>query len=478
MNVTRESVNSTEVTLSIQMNPEDEEPFLNRSYRRVVSRIQIPGFRRGKAPRSIVESHLSRSGLVQEALDFMIPETLDQVLKDEDLQAFMEPQLEILDTEPVSFKAVVPLEPLVQLGDFRSMRLERPPVEVTEEQIDEVIERLRSDAAPWEPVDRPLKFGDLVNLNIQGTVAGEQVINNEGIEYVPQQDNLLPIPGFSIYLEGMTEGQNKEFTLTVPDDHEQTEYAGKECRFQAEVLSIKEKILPELDDEFAKGVRDGFDSLQALREDVTQQLTAASENAASRQLEQETLDKLLESTTIEASSMIYQRELDSMLEDRERTLRNQRLDIDTYLRFIGQTQEEWQEQLRPQAEQRLHTYLILRKLAEEEGIEVAHEEVQTEIDSMLSESGEAQDAVRQTLNSDNMRDSIRLSLLHRKVLQRLVDIVLGSAEANGAEPGTDGADTEETDTGDTADLPDGEEQTTPTTTDPEGSEEGVQPNGD
>lgn len=478
MNVTRESVNSTEVTLSIQMNPEDEEPFLNRSYRRVVSRIQIPGFRRGKAPRSIVESHLSRSGLVQEALDFMIPETLDQVLKDENLQAFMEPQLEILDTEPVSFKAVVPLEPLVQLGDFRSMRLERPPVEVTEEQIDEVIERLRSDAAPWEPVDRPLKFGDLVNLNIQGTVAGEQVINNEGIEYVPQQDNLLPIPGFSIYLEGMTEGQNKEFTLTVPDDHEQTEYAGKECRFQAEVLSIKEKILPELDDEFAKGVRDGFDSLQALREDVTQQLTAASENAASRQLEQETLDKLLESTTIEASSMIYQRELDSMLEDRERTLRNQRLDMDTYLRFIGQTQEEWQEQLRPQAEQRLHTYLILRKLAEEEGIEVAHEEVQTEIDSMLSESGEAQDAVRQTLNSDNMRDSIRLSLLHRKVLQRLVDIVLGSAEANGAEPGTDGADTEETDTGDTADLPDGEEQTTPTTTDPEGSEEGVQPNGD
>ncbi len=478
MNVTRESVNSTEVTLSIQMNPEDEEPFLNRSYRRVVSRIQIPGFRRGKAPRSIVESHLSRSGLVQEALDFMIPETLDQVLKDENLQAFMEPQLEILDTEPVSFKAVVPLEPLVQLGDFRSMRLERPPVEVTEEQIDEVIERLRSDAAPWEPVDRPLKFGDLVNLNIQGTVAGEQVINNEGIEYVPQQDNLLPIPGFSIYLEGMTEGQNKEFTLTVPDDHEQTEYAGKECRFQAEVLSIKEKILPELDDEFAKGVRDGFDSLQSLREDVTQQLTAASENAASRQLEQETLDKLLESTTIEASSMIYQRELDSMLEDRERTLRNQRLDMDTYLRFIGQTQEEWQEQLRPQAEQRLHTYLILRKLAEEEGIEVAHEEVQTEIESMLSESGEAQDAVRQTLNSDNMRDSIRLSLLHRKVLQHLVDIVLGSAEANGAEPGTDGADTEETDTGDTADLPDGEEQTTPTPTDPEGSEEGVQPNGD
>ena len=149
MNITKESASPTEVTLNVEMEPEDVEPFISRSYRRLVSRVQIPGFRPGKAPRSIVETHLGRAALVQEALEFMVPETLDQVLKDENLQAFMEPQLEILDMEPVSFKAVVALEPVVDLGDLRSIKLERQPVEVTDDQVDEVIAHLRYESAPW-----------------------------------------------------------------------------------------------------------------------------------------------------------------------------------------------------------------------------------------------------------------------------------------------------------------------------------------
>ena len=245
MIVTKESVSSTEVTLNVSMDSEDEEPFIGRSYRRVVSRIQIPGFRRGKAPRSIVESHIGRTALLQEALEFMIPETLDQVLKDEDLQAFIEPELELLETEPVSFKAVVALEPVVNLGDFRGIRLERDLVEVTEGQIDEVAEQLRYEAGPWEPVERPVKFGDLLNLDVEGFISGEQAINDEGVDFIPDLENQAPMPGFSIYLEGMTSGQEKEFTLTVPEDHRQAEYAGKECHFKVKVLSIKEKMLPD-----------------------------------------------------------------------------------------------------------------------------------------------------------------------------------------------------------------------------------------
>src|SRR5918992_3241899 len=153
--VTKESITPTEVTLSIAMDSEDEDPFIDRSYRRTVSRIQIPGFRRGKAPRSIVESYVGRTALLHEALEFMIPETLDKALKDEDLQAFAEPQIELLEMEPVSFKAVVPLEPLVDLGDYRSIQVQREPVEVTDTQVDEVIQWLRRESAPWEPVERP-----------------------------------------------------------------------------------------------------------------------------------------------------------------------------------------------------------------------------------------------------------------------------------------------------------------------------------
>ena len=151
MNITKESESATEVTLNISLDSADEEPFIGRSYRRLVSRVQIPGFRPGKAPRSIVEQHVGRTVLVQEALEFMIPETLDQVLKDENLSAFAEPQLEILEVEPVSFKAVVPLEPVVDLGNFRETRLEKDSVEITVDQIGEVLEQLRIESAPWEP---------------------------------------------------------------------------------------------------------------------------------------------------------------------------------------------------------------------------------------------------------------------------------------------------------------------------------------
>ena len=428
MNINKESASATEVTLNVELNSEDEEPFITRSYRRVVSRVNIPGFRPGKAPRSIVESHLGRSALVHEALDFMVPETLDQILKDENLQAFMEPELEILEMEPVSFKAVVPLEPVVELGDLSSISLEREPVDITGDQVNEVIEQLRYESAPWEPVDRPVQFGDLLSINVTGVIGGEEAINDQGIDFLPQVDNPLPIPGFSVYLEGMVEGQEKGFTLTIPDDHQQNQYAGKECHLHVEVLSVKAKTLPELDDEFAKGIRDGYESLEALGDHVRQQLTEAAETASARRMEQEGLEELLKITTIQASDLIYQRELDRLYEERERAVRGQRLDMDTYLSYMGTTEEEWREQLKPQSERRLNQFLVLRKLAQDQGIDIDSEEVQAEIDSMLEDSGDSEESMRRVLGSENARESIRSSLFSRKVLGRMVAIIEGEVE--------------------------------------------------
>jgi len=467
--VTKESVTPTEVILSIEMDSEDEDRFIDRSYRRTVSRLQIPGFRRGKAPRSIVESYVGRTALLQEALEFMIPETLDQALKDEGLQAFAEPQVEHLEIEPVSFKAVVPLEPVVDLGDYRSIHVQREPVEITDTQVDEVIERLQRESAPWEPVDRPAQFGDLLNLDVKGTIEGEEVVNDQGVDYIPQENNVLPFPGFSTHLEGMTEGQEKDFTLSIPEDYPRPEYAGKECQFQVKVLSIKQKQLPELDDEFAKGVGEGYDSLEALRNHVKERLIEEAEAAANQELEEKSLQELLNKASIQASQMLYQRELEMMQEERERALRNQRLDMDTYLSFIGKTAEEFQEQMRPRAEERLTRYLVLRKLAQEEGIEVSPEEVQEEVDSLISSAGEAAAQLRRVLASENARENIRVSLLNRKVIKRLVEIVQGPKENTGVADASASAPTE-----------DASESTTPETAasnetaDPQGATEGAE----
>ena len=424
MNVTKDSVTNTEITLTISLDSADEEPFLNRSFRRVASRVRIPGFRPGKAPRSVIENHLGREALVHEALEFMIPESLDQVLKDEEIQAFMQPQLEVLDMDPVSYKAVVALEPIVELGEFQSIRLEREPVEVTNDQIDQVLEDLRFEAAPWEPVDRPLIFGDLVTMNVKGTIEHEEVIDDNGIDFIPQIDNNLPFPGFSVYLEGMTEGQSKDFSLTVPDDYPQETYAGKECHFNVDVLALKEKNLADLDDEFAKGVRDGFENMEALTDHVRQRLNDEGEAAETRRLEQSSLDEVKKLAKIEASELVYQRELDIMYEERERSLRNQRMDMELYLSYVGQTEEDLREQMKPQAEDRLNTTLILRKLADVESIEIGEDDVEAEIDNLISSTGgESEAAMKQALNTENAKDSIKSSLMNRKIMARLGELV-------------------------------------------------------
>lgn len=439
MKVTRESSSPTEIILNIEMDAADEDPYIDRSYRRTVGRLQIPGFRKGKAPRSIVENYVGRLALLQEALDFMIPETLNQALQEEELQAFSEPRVVVLELEPVSFQATVPLEPAVDLGDFYSVRLEKEPVAITDEEVDRVLERLQSESAPWEPVSRPVQFGDLLNLNVQGSMDGAEVVNDVGVDYIPQAENVLPFPGFAAYLEGMVEGQRQDFILTVPEDYPRPEYAGEDVAFQVEVLSIKEKQLPELDDEFAKGVGEGFENLAALRAHVLGRITEEAQAQADYAFQERSLASLLENATISASDLLLEREIQRLQQEREQMLRNQRLDLDTYLTYVGKTEEEFREELRPAAEDRLNRMLVVRKLAREEEIEVAPEEVQEEIDSMISTASEENSAaMRRVFNSEDTRESIRSSLLNRKVMQRLVELVQGlEAGAPAAGPDSD-----------------------------------------
>lgn len=457
MIVTKESETPTDITLNVSMASEDEEPFIGRSYRRLASRVKIPGFRPGKAPRSIVESHLGRTALVQEALEFMIPETLNQVLSDESIQAYADPQLELLEIEPVSFKAIVPLEPLVDLGDFRSIHVDREPVEVTEEQVDEVVEQLRNESAPWDPVERPVQFGDLLNLNVDGTIEGNQAINDKGVDFIPEKENPMPMPGFSAGLVGMTAGETKELSLFVPDDHNQEEYAGKECQFKVEVLSIKEKLLPELDDEFAKGIRDGYESLEALKDFVRQRIKDDGEASADRQAQEASVQELLKTASVQASDLIYQRELDHMYEERERSLRSQRMDMDTYLGYIGKTGEEWREELRPRAEERLNTYLVLRKLAEEESIEISPEDIQSEIDTIVVNAGDSEETMRNTLSSESAHESIRSSLVNRQVMARLLEITGATAPGSADQPANEEEAEDSQEESDAAGSPDSEE---------------------
>ena len=433
MKVTRDNASPIELTLTVELAEEDENPFIDRSYRRTVSRVNIPGFRRGKAPRHIVERMLGRPTLLQEALDFMVPETLDQVLREQEVEAFAEPSIEITDLEPVSFTATIPLEPTVDLGDYLSIRVESDTTEVIDEDVDRVIERIQQEQAVWEPVERAVEYGDRLNLNVRGAIEDETVVEDDDVEYVPEEANVLPFPGFAPNLLGMVEEEEREFTVTIPEDYPREQYAGKDVQFQVTVLSVKEKNLPELDDEFAKSIGEGFDDLEALRANILESLTSQAESAARNQLEQQSLEALCEAAVVNASPILFERELESMQEERDRMLRQQNLDLTTYLRFLGKTLEEFREEMRPNAERRLTSALVMRKLAQVEEIEISDEDVQSETDRLLglSSEGAEQDnleQLREYLGTESTREGIRGSLHSRRVMERLTEITQGNLD--------------------------------------------------
>ena len=425
MKVTKEETSPREVVLNVNLESADVEPYLDKAYKRVVNRVQVPGFRPGKAPRILLENYVGRESLVRESLDNIVQESLLQAIKEENLDSFGEPDVEVLDVDPPSFKAVVPLEPTVDLGSFRDIHLEPESVEVKEGEVDRVTERMRYDAAPWEPVKRPVKFGDQVTLDVDGSVEGMRVADDRGVEFVPTQDNPSPFPGFSVYLEGLEKDESKEFTLPVPEDYQDNNLAGKKCRFKVKVLEIKEKVLADLDDEFAKGVGQGYENLEALRSAILKDLTEHIEREAQHAFQGKSLEEVIKGASVEVSQLTTKREIDHLLEDRSRALKEHRMEMDAYLQQVGKTMEELREELRPAAEERLNRYLVIRRLAQEEGIEVTPQEIDGEVETLTAGPGESNEKLRQAFSSEDARSSLGDAILTRKVLERLALIVQG-----------------------------------------------------
>ena len=443
MIVNREDPESRQVVLSVELEPADIEQHLQRVYRQLVNRVQIPGFRKGKAPRSIVESFLGRSAMVQEGLDSIVTSSLNQALEQESLEPFGDPEIDDLEIDPVSFKAIVPLEPEVDLGGFRDLRLDLEQVEVADAQVAEVMEQLQRANGVWEPREGSVRFDDLVTLDVDGTIEGNRVLQDRRVDFVPRQDSPVPFPGFSVYLEGMNPGEEKEFTLAVPEDYRDQAIAGKECRFEVKVLELKEMRLPEVDDEFAKGVGEGYDTLEALQADVHERLHNDAVREAERALQEKALQEVIEGSRVVYSSLTEERELNRLMEDRARALQENRWQAPDYVAESGKSDEEVRAELRPQAVERLTQYLVLRQLSREEGIEVSDDDVEEEIDRMAG-TGESQDAIRNAFSTDNARSAIRSAIMSRKVQERLGEIAQsGSPKATESGPTEDVEDSTE-----------------------------------
>jgi len=429
MKVSTERIENSQVVLEVEAQPEEVERSLEDAYRRLVKRTDVPGFRRGKAPRAMLERYIGREALLEEALDRLVPQLLSQAIEEQGIDAIAQPGVEITQTDPVTFKATVPVRPTVELGNYRESSIAPEPAEVAEDEVNRAVEQLRYRHAPWEPVDRPIKFGDLVTIDAVGTVDEKNVLDRKDLQFEVVEGLPFPLPGFAEELKGIEKGKEKEFTISFPADYGTRELAGKECLFKVLVSEVKEQKLPELNDEFAKSIGEGFETLSALRERVASNLRLMAEDRARRQHEEKVIDALVELAKADFPPILVERGIDHLIAEQEREFRQNRVSLEEHLRSRRKTEEELREELRPLARRRVTESLVLAKVAEEEKIEVSEEEIDGEIEAMAQGAGERGEELKKQLNSPPSRQSVKELILTTKTVKTLVEIASGKAES-------------------------------------------------
>ena len=425
MKVTREKTENSQVFLTIEMEPAEVEESLEKSYYRLVSKTKIPGFRKGKAPRAILERYIGKESLLEDAINRLLPEAYEKAIKEQEIEAIAQPQIEIAQTDPVVFKVTIPLKPTIKLGDYGSIRLTPEPVQITEDDINSAMEQLRHHYASWEPVERQVDLSDLVSLDVQSNIENEPFINQKGAQYQVLSDLPFPAPGFAEQLLGMKRDKEKEFKLQFPLDYPRRELAGKEASFQVRVTEIKQERPPELNDEFARQIDPDFESLDSLREQVTANLRLKAEEKAKMDFEEQVVEAVVDSAQLEFPPVLVEAQISRLVDERLKYWQKGTQGLAEYLRSINKTEEELREELHPLAVKRVTWSLVLEKVTEEKRIEINDSEIEAEIESLTKSAGESKDELEKLLNTPQSHESIKQQLLIRKTIQRLVEIAEG-----------------------------------------------------
>jgi trigger factor len=424
MKLSAEDLDNRRIALNIEAEAGEIDKSLDEAYHHLVKEVSIPGFRKGKAPRVILEQQIGKGALLREALEHLVPQLYKEAIQSKNLEPIAEPELEITQSEPLVFKAVVSLKPEVKLGDYRSIKLEAGPrIEVTDEEITDAIEKSRREQGAWVPVDRAAELGDLVTMSIKADVDEKPWLDHKDILYEMDKDSRSPVPGFASCLEGTEKNKETTFSLSIPDDYPISEMRGKEASFRVTVSEIKEKELPELTDELAKGA--GYGGLEDMKEKVAALLRARAEAKNRLDLQQKALDALVAMSEVNYPPVLEGEEIDGLLKNEAQRLGFK--EIGDYVKRANKTEEEIRQELRPMAKKRLVQGLVLGELAEQEKIEISASEVDNRIDEMVS-AAEDKEKARQFFSLPQLRQSIEGSLRTQKTIDHLLQIAVGDSE--------------------------------------------------
>ncbi len=410
--------------LTVEVAADRVDAALDKAFKKVITKVTVPGFRKGKVPRSMFEKRFGVESLYQDALDILLPEAYMEAVAEAGITPVDRPEIDIQQVgkgQELKFTAKVTVKPEVQLGEYKGVEVPAQSLEVTEEDIENELKQLQQRHAELVVVEEgAVENGDTVVIDFEGFADGVPFDGGKAEKYSLEIGSGSFIPGFEEQLVGLAKGEEKDIDVTFPENYHSEELKGKPVVFKIKLHDIKRKNLPVLDDEFAKDVSE-FDTLEEYKQDISKRIAERKEQSGKRDLENAVVEKVSAAAEVEIPEAMIRDEVERMLGDFENRLKMQGMNLEMYFQFSGQDEEALKEQMQSDAEKRVLQSLVLEAVAQAEGIEASDEEVEEELSNLAKQYQREVDELRAILTANGNLESLKSDLVTRKTVQYLVD---------------------------------------------------------
>ena len=427
MKVTAENGENQQVTLTIEVEAAEVSKAVERAAKRLANRVNIPGFRKGKAPRNIVERNVGMDALLQEAFDLIAPKAFSDALDDQKIDPVTRPNIDIVtleDGKNLVFKATVTPRPEVKLGDYKGLKVEKAAAEVSDEDVEKQLKNFqdRQGKMVEAPEGAAVEDGDFTTLDFEGFVNGEAFEGGKGQDYPLQIGSGSFIPGFEEQLIGAKVGEEKEVNVKFPEEYHSADLAGKDAMFKCTVRSIKHKELPEIDDELAKKVST-FQTLDELKADIRKNLLENAEKKAENDQKTAVIEQATENITVDIPAVMIDNRVTSMIQEMAMRLEQQGMKLEQYLQYAGTDMAKIREDYRETAEKNVKTDLMLEEVAKAEDIKVEAKDLDAEVASMAAAYGATPQQVQKIIKEQGRIGDLAASVLRKKTAQFIIDSI-------------------------------------------------------
>ena len=419
MTSTFEKLSSNKVKLNFTVEPEKFEEGIKKAYQKMVKKINIPGFRRGKAPMKVIEAHYGESVFYEDAFDAIFPEIYQAALTEHNVDVVDRPELDVEQIgrgKELKFSVEVFVRPDVTLGEYKNLGIVKTVDEVTEDDVKAEIERARDRASRWiEVTDRAAKLDDQVNINYAGFLGEEQFQGGTAENHDLILGSGAFIPGFEDQLVGAEIGADVDVNVTFPEQYHSEELAGKAVVFHVHVNSIREKEMPELDEDFVKEVSETANTVDEYKTEIRERLESQAENRAESAFENEVIEKVVENAEVDIPAAMIEDQIDNMLRDMEMRMMYQGMKLDDYFKYTGQTREQVREMYKPSAEERVKTQLVVAAVMKAEEIKADEAEIDVEIGKYADQNKKSLDEFKAMLSDGDKEYFSEIASLQKTI---------------------------------------------------------------